>query len=401
MKSITGILKLSFTITLLFNLSISKSLAKKHSSKLHQINRQVHNQNSNYYKNYQDSAKNKTRGSKSKIRASSSSIFDLSNVTYGLTNTLHGNNHNGSGKVYKLTSKSAGETFFDDWDFFTDADPTHGMVDYQSADEAWKENLVSVGPSSVDKKTKSAVMRVDNKSWLGSGQHRKSVRLTSKKSFKYGLLVLDVIKIPFGCSTWPAFWTVGDNWPVGGEIDIVEGVNMLNTNQMTLHTDSGCNIKNPMGNNAMGRVLATNCAAYATGNAGCGVVDHSDASFGKPFNQNGGGVFVMEWVSSGISIWRFNRGEIPADLSSGDSPQPSSWSHKPIAHWSNNDCNNLSDQFSEHRVVFDITLCGDWAGADGVFSHNNTCGGTCSDAIMNPKNFNDAEWEVDSVRLFQ
>ncbi|KAI8452926.1 family 16 glycosyl hydrolase, partial [Phakopsora pachyrhizi] len=281
---------------------------------------------------------------------------------------------------------------FDDWDFFTDADPTHGMVDYQSADKAWKENLVSVGPSSVDKKTKSAVMRVDNKSRLGSGQHRKSVRLTSKKSFKYGLLVLNLIKIPFGCSTWPAFWTAGDNWPVGGEIDIVEGVNMLNINQMTLHTDSGCNIKNPMGNNAMGRVLATNCAAYATGNAGCGVIDHSDASFGKPFNQNGGGVFVMEWVLSGISIWRFNRGEIPADLSLKDSPQPSLWSHKPIAHWSNNDCNNLSYQFSEHRVVFDITLCGDWAGADGEFSHNNTCGGTCSDAIMNPKNFNNAEW---------
>jgi hypothetical protein len=47
-------------------------------------------------------------------------------------------------------------------------------------------------------------MKVDNTSWLATGEGRKSVRLTSKKSFKYGLLVLDAIKMPFGCSTWPA-----------------------------------------------------------------------------------------------------------------------------------------------------------------------------------------------------
>lgn len=71
------------------------------------------------------------------------------------------------------------------------------MVSYQPVDEAWKSGLISVSPG-------SATMRVDNSTWLNDGQPRKSVRITSKSTFKYGLLVLDAFKMPFGCSTWPA-----------------------------------------------------------------------------------------------------------------------------------------------------------------------------------------------------
>lgn len=77
-------------------------------------------------------------------------------------------------------------------------------MEYQPVDAAWKNGLVSVGPSSVDKNLVTAKMKVDNTNWLGDGQARKSVRLSSKKRFKYGLLVLDALKMPFGCSTWPA-----------------------------------------------------------------------------------------------------------------------------------------------------------------------------------------------------
>lgn len=41
------------------------------------------------------------------------------------------------------------------------------------------------------------------------------------------------IKLPLGYGTWPAFWTYGDNWPTGGELDILEGFglkNFYNTN---------------------------------------------------------------------------------------------------------------------------------------------------------------------------
>lgn len=308
---------------------------------------------------------------------------------------------NKHGKVYNLTLNSAGYNFFDDWDFFSDADPTHGLVAYQTVDNAWKQGLVSVGPSDNLNGLVTAKMKVDDTNWLASGQPRNSVRLSSKKRFKYGLLVLDAIKMPFGCSTWPAFWTVGDNWPMEGEIDIVEGVNMLTTNQMTLHTAPGCTVQNPMALSAVGRVLESNCDVYATGNAGCGVLDHSNTSYGEPFNHRGGGVFAMEWSTTGISVWRFHRGEVPEDLQSGNNPQPSTWGIRPLAHWANNDCNSLNDQFSEHRIIFDITLCGDWAGSAGVYNANNACSGSCEALVADPTNYNNANWEIASVKLYQ
>jgi hypothetical protein len=44
----------------------------------------------------------------------------------------------------------------------------------------------------------------------------------------------------FSQRTWPAVWEVGDNWPYGGEVDIVEGVNDQAPNRATLHTGPGC-----------------------------------------------------------------------------------------------------------------------------------------------------------------
>ena len=44
--------------------------------------------------------------------------------------------------------------------------------------------------------------------------------------------------MPTGCGTWPAFWANGPNWPAGGEIDILEGVNGFTQNQVSLRSSS-------------------------------------------------------------------------------------------------------------------------------------------------------------------
>lgn len=77
----------------------------------------------------------------------------------------------------------------------------------------------------------------------GTGRGRNSVRITSKKTYTDSIVVLDLEHMPVACGAWPAFWTVTDKtWPDGGEIDILEGVNLGTVNQATMHTGPGCSI---------------------------------------------------------------------------------------------------------------------------------------------------------------
>ena len=64
-------------------------------------------------------------------------------------------------------------------------------------------------------------MRVETTPTVAST--RQSVRINTVRTYTGGLIVMDSLHIPTGCGTWPAFWSDGPNWPVGGEIDIVEG----------------------------------------------------------------------------------------------------------------------------------------------------------------------------------
>jgi beta-glucanase (GH16 family) len=66
----------------------------------------------------------------------------------------------------------------------------------------------------------NAIMRVETTPTVASV--RKSIRITTQKSFTGGLVIMDAVHMPTGCATWPAFWSNGPNWPIGGEIDIVE-----------------------------------------------------------------------------------------------------------------------------------------------------------------------------------
>jgi len=60
--------------------------------------------------------------------------------------------------------------------------------------------------------SKAVYMGVDYTNMAPSG--RQSVRVTSKASYNQGLIILDLAHMPDStCGLWPAFWTVGPNWP--------------------------------------------------------------------------------------------------------------------------------------------------------------------------------------------
>ncbi|KAG8744828.1 hypothetical protein FRC10_009352 [Ceratobasidium sp. 414] len=216
------------------------------------------------------------------------------------------------GKTYTLKEKFSGKTFFDQWWFYSYPDPTNGQVDYLSKEEATAAKLAYVQDDGV------AVMRVDNTSKLASGEKRKS-------------------------SGQATYWTVGDNWPNNGEIDILENVNLAKANQYTLHTgpNSTCTIdpapavKFKTSSSAMGKT----CASKEGANAGCGFSDPNPTSYGQGFNDAGGAVIAMDWQATGIRIWSFGRNAIPSDLQgSGAKPNPDNWG-APVAAWSSSSCN--------------------------------------------------------------
>ncbi|TDL26668.1 glycoside hydrolase family 16 protein [Rickenella mellea] len=302
-------------------------------------------------------------------------------------------------KQYTLTDKYAGQSFFDGWDFFTGGDPTHGNVNFVSGDEAFKSGLAFVQDDN------TVVMAVDSQTKLASGANRNSVRINSKKSYNGGLFIADIFAMPHGCSVWPAWWMAGPDWPQNGEIDILEGVHNQQFNQYTLHTAAGCNTdRNPAmkfavpGNSSKSftaQILGTSCASGGTyGNNGCGFLDTDTRSYGRDFNDIAGGVYATLWDQSGIKIWHFARAEIPSDIDAGN-PNPSAWG-APAAFWAASDCNPAT-HFHDHQLIFDITLCGDWAGAS---YEGSGCPGTCTDAVADPSNFKFAQWKINYVAVY-
>ena len=243
-------------------------------------------------------------------------------------------------------------------------------------------------------------MGVDTTS-VASGRGRNSVRITSKKSYNAGsLIILDLSHMPGSvCGTWPAFWTVGPSWPNNGEIDIIEGVNTQSYNHYAVHTSSGCSISNT--GMFSGSIETQDCDVNAAGqpnNAGCSIVTSDTSSYGDGFNAGRGGVYATEFTPSAISIWFFPRSAIPADITSG-SPNPSGWGNP---HASFGSPCNIGQIVKQQQIVFDTTFCGDWAGS--VWSTDATCSakaGTCQDFVQNnPSAFKESYWSINSLRVY-
>ncbi|TVY85146.1 putative glycosidase [Lachnellula suecica] len=297
--------------------------------------------------------------------------------------------------TYSVADTYSGTDFFDSFDYYTGYDPSSGFVHYVDSTVAAQYNLTYASST-------SAILRVDTSvtadSVPNASTGRFSVRISSKK--QYGLdtlFIFDVVHTPIGCATWPALWTVDEtNWPDGGEIDIMEAVNVVSstTNQMTLHTTKDCTMAD-VKRKETGTALQGTCLNSTNSNAGCGV-DGGSTSFGDGFNDNGGGVMALELRAAGIRVWQFDRDSIPSDITAG-SPDPSTWSEA-TADFPNTDC-SITDHFKNQTIIANIDLCGSWAGDSTVYAE--TCSGTCTDQVANNATaFTDAYWEFGSWTIY-
>ncbi len=277
----------------------------------------------------------------------------------------------------------------------------------------------------IDATAESVYIGVDDTT-ISSGRGRKSVRITSKASFNVGgssaattsglLFAFDLTHMPAGCGTWPAYWLCGPNWPSGGEIDVIEGVNTMTQDHTTLHTDQGCSMSGEStdlftGSWSLNRAGGPSDDCWVDdpnqwSNAGCGIINTTPGvttSYGVPFNAAGGGMYVMEWTQQFIRTYYFQRSQIPADLldGGGGSPDPSQWSTPPYAYFTLNAESCPAKHFSDLQVIINIALCGDWGGSDFPISCPDIHT-ACPDYVQhNPSAFSEAFWSIRSLVIYQ
>jgi len=294
----------------------------------------------------------------------------------------------------------SGETFFDRWTFYGNVDnTTWGNVTFNDQANATRKQLVGLTDSG------NAIVRVDNVNQLAPAELvlRDSVRITTVDAFDFGsLLIADFVHMPYGCSVWPSLWTVGDteNWPVGGEIDIVEGINQMTFNQYAIHGSTGCT--QPEGN--VGQTGTAQFNLCYTGR-GCTVAENKENSFGAGFARAGGGVFALQYETTGIKIWFWSRPDVPENIR--DTPftgsvDVSGWG-LPTAYYPNGPHCELTQYFKPQQLVLLTTLCGLWAGVPDIYQSTcPTATGSCfNDNVLGPaSNFDNAYWEIKHIRAF-
>ncbi|KAH8929412.1 glycoside hydrolase family 16 protein [Atractiella rhizophila] len=294
--------------------------------------------------------------------------------------------------VFESTANN-GADWLANWNFETQ-DFTNGMVNYVDKATAQSQGLAVINPQN------HLILTPDSSSNLAYGTKRNSVKISTKRTFQVGsLIVINAWHLPYGCATWPAFWTVGTGtWPQDGEIDIIEGANNGQQNQIALHTSAGCSLKTPM--NATGTPRNLNCESPGANNQnlGCQVGDTSASNYGKPASDVSGGVWAVLFDTTGVYYWHFPRDQIPAELvSSNITPNPANLG-TPIARYANPCNGNEATRFKNQKIVINIELCGDWAG--NTFQQDG-CGNDCKDFVRTGSNFKNAYWEIQWVRVFQ
>jgi Glycosyl hydrolases family 16 len=349
---------------------------------------------------------------------------------------------------YELSEVHQGTNFINFYDFYEGADSmgSAGYNTYTSSDRAKSMGLVSPDKSLF-------TMR----SIPTTTGPRESVRLEGRTRFDAGLFLLDLDHMPTGCGQWPAFWlTDEDHWPDHGEIDILEGVNYQAHAKTALHTSAVCSQYAHVPAYAMTgtwdratgipdtftgqmdfetSVPADNCwtmAPHQWANQGCVVQSADAATLGSRLNEQGGGIFALQWDPENryIRSWVFpkDRGipdNLQQSLDSANSrrrqlddepvvvaaPDPDTWG-LPYAYFAIGETTGCSaDHFRNMRIVFNTAFCGTVAGnrfftdcpdQAARFNVSNDPVQSCNAWIAsNPAEMDEAYWTIRGVYVYE
>jgi hypothetical protein len=108
----------------------------------------------------------------------------------------------------------------------------------------------------------------------------------------------------------------------------------------------------------------------------------------------------MQWASTGIYVWFWERSAIPSDILNG-APNVPSWPATPLATFSGSGC-DYNTYFSDMQIIFNIDFCGSWAGDVWTEGACSAYADTCNDYVnQNPTAFSNANWLINSVKVYQ
>lgn len=281
--------------------------------------------------------------------------------------------------VLSLAWEAKGASFFDGFDFLT-ADGNHGAAFYEpSLADAMAAGVVETSES-------HAIVRAGNAS--NYGFKRNTAKIGTKQSWTHFLAAMRFSHVPYGCGVWPAFFTlgVGQAWPWGGEMDILEFVNDQGS-MTSFHTGHECKLDpaevnkyRPMpdaneaaNNHSQYNCLTKYCATCTS--LGCAPnvlpLRTGEQWAGMP------GVLAMHRMASFAKIFYIPEAEIPEGLDNGSDASPDDWDRWIISYYPFADspqCPNPDAVMGPQRFILSIAFCGDWASK--VWGKSPTCSRT-------------------------
>jgi len=279
-----------------------------------------------------------------------------------------------SGHDYEVAWAAEGGTFFDGWNF-EEVDFTGGAVRYVSRDEALNEQLALVNGTHAIIRPGGIEERVGSTPPM---KQRRSVKLTSNKTWTYFLTAMRFSHTPYGCGVWPSFWALGagGDWPNRGELDMIEywdGDESLVSYHGGSVKNNTCKLDKELLNKEGCPHFSDrnhrnyDCATdYSKGELGCGPNnDNFKALSGKGWSNNPG-VIAAEWTKEYIKVFYIPEAELPQDLAPGATPKPDTWDEYVISYYPFGPSGCDLDQeslASAKQLVLNIELCG---GAGGI-----------------------------------